>query len=307
MRTTDSQELRPVGAVADNHELTHRARAYGEAVIRGDTWPISDVALEKLTWETSRRAKRRHGRCSYDGDGRATITLTEHTYDRAGFEACKKTVRHELVHAWQYQHLGEVGIVTDSGLELVADSDCGNSETAHSDHSETAQMNSTHKTTAQRAPGFTIETGHGDSFSAWVDLLDLPGRCSTYYDRKQSDFAYVYGCPECESWWGKHRLCKSVRQAAHGGAGSTGYRYCTSCEVLLHLRVGPWYLEHSDHNDNTIRTFVSGDWVDGEWTDGDRVDTDSADADCDQAAEPPASIDLPLIHKREAKGIERPR
>ena len=280
MSPLDSQPIRPVGRVADDHELSHRARRYGEGVIRGDAWPLDGVDLAAITWATSTRAKRRHGRCSYDGDGQVTITLTEHTYDRAGFEACKTTIRHELVHAWQYHHQGEAAVVTESGIELRADGATATADRGHSDHADTEPA--TGGQTAVDA-GFTVETGHGDSFRAWVEPLALPGRCSTYYERRRSDFAYVYECPDCGQWWGKHRLCKSVRQAAHGGEGAAGYRYCTDCEVLLHLRTDDHLLAHGDHDDATIKAFVTGE-------------LGSMAADADQ----------PLIDVCEATGTERP-
>ena len=295
MSTADSQAVDPVGAVADSHALTSRAREYGENVILGDEWPLAGVDLAKVTWATSTRAKRRHGRCSYDGDGHATITLTEHTYDRAGFAACKMTIRHELVHAWQYQHRGEYAIVTDTGIELRADSNRMTSDqprTRVDTKSDAEAVSVTASTThPDTASGFPVETGHGDSFQAWVEPLELPGRCSTYYDRRKSDFNYVYSCPDCEEWWGKHRLCKSVRQAAHGGKGSTGYRYCTTCEVLLHLQAGEQYLEHDDHDDETIKTFANGDWTAANSTDKTAIQAD---------------VDLSLVHLRDASGIELP-
>ena len=279
MSTADSQDAVVVGSVADAHELSHRARIYGERVIRGTDWPLAGVDLAKITWATSTRAKRRHGRCSYDGDGYATITLTEHTYDRAGFAACKTTIRHELVHAWQYQHRGERAVVTDSGIEPQARVDTTASDQRHSDHTEGTVRN----TPADADRAFTIDTGHGDSFRAWVVPLELPGRCSSYYERRRADFAYVYECPDCKNWWGKHRLCKSVRQAAHGGKGSSGYRYCTDCEVLLYLRAGDYYLAYGDHDDETIKTFVANE-------------QGSTASDADQ----------PLIDVSGATGIERP-
>ena len=280
MRITDSQVVESVGTLGDDHELSRQARAYGEGVVRGSEWPLDGVDCSQITWATSTRAKRRHGRCSYDGGGRVTITLTEHTYERAGFDACKTTIRHELVHAWQYQHQGEHAVVTDSGIHRLADGDSSASDHSHSDHADTA---ATSRDVQASATCFSVETGHGDSFRAWVDPLDLPGRCSTYYDRQRSDFAYVYACPNCGEWWGKHRLCKSVRQAAHGGKGSTGYRYCTDCEVLLHLQTDEWYLAHGDHNDASIKAFVDGEF------------------------ESAADSELPLVHPREITVTERPR
>lgn len=275
-----THDRRAVGSVADDHELTHRARQYGEGVVRGDEWPLDGVDLAAITWATSTRAKRRHGRCSYDGRGQVTITLTEHTYERAGFDACKKTVRHELVHAWQYQHQGEGAVVTETGIERRVDSDATTATHDHSDHADVDAATGGENTAVDA--GFTIETGHGDSFRAWVEPLELPGRCSSYYERRRGDFAYVYACPNCGEWWGKHRLCKSVRQAAHGGEGATGYRYCTDCEVLLHLQAGEWYLAHDDHDDAAIKAFVDGVF----------------DSVADSA--------LPLVHRDRITASERP-
>ena len=262
----------PLGTLADDHPLSARARTYGEWVVRGDRWPLGDIALEKLTWATSTRAKRRHGRCAYEADGHATITLSERTADRAGFSACQATIRHELVHAWQYQHRGEHAVVIDAGFVVVDDRVADEDAVVLADSS------------------FSIETGHGDSFRAWVEPLSLSGRCSSYYDPHQSDFAYVYGCPACGDWWGRHRLCPSVRQAAHGLTGSTGYRYCTDCDVLVHLQVGSWYLGHGEHDDEAIRAFA-----DGEWLDTDRLSK-------------PANVgtDLPVVHVDDASGTTRP-
>lgn len=216
------------GTLLDDHELSVRSRAYGEWVVRGSTWPLSDIDLSNVAWETSTRARRRHGRCSYERGGRCTITISERTYDRAGFEGCEATIRHELVHVWQHQHIGEW--VTDLlSREVEAASDG------------------------------RIERGHGTSFRLWVDPLDLQGRCSSPYEPTRDDYAYVYECPSCRRWWGKHRLCKSVRQAAHGVTGSDGYRYCTACETLVHLRAGAVYLSHGRYEDEMIRAFTRGE------------------------------------------------
>lgn len=217
----------------DDHELSERARAYGEAVVRDDEWPLSELDRSKVGWATSTRAKRKNGYCAYEADGRCTVTVAEHVYDRAGFEACKETIRHELVHAWQHQHAGEFATRTDAGPAI----DPGGRD----------------------GDGIRIEPGHGASFRAWIDPLDLSGRCSTPYARARDDFAYVFECPSCGDWWGRHRLCKRVRQAAHGKAGSAGYCYCTDCETLLYLRRGDRYLDHADHGDDAIRAFADGD------------------------------------------------
>ena len=69
-----------------------------------------EVDLERVEWELSYRARRRAGACRYDADRDvATIVLSRRAYeayDRADFE---EVVRHELVHAWEFQHFGESG------------------------------------------------------------------------------------------------------------------------------------------------------------------------------------------------------
>lgn len=220
------------GGVVDDHDLSVRARAYGAAVVGGETWPLSDLDLGRVSWATSTRARRTNGSCTYEEGGRCTVTVAEHVAERAGFAACRETIRHELVHAWQHQHAGESATVGDGAPEIGGDED---------------------------ARTVRVEPGHGPSFRAWVDPLDLEGRCAAHYERTPADYAYVYACPTCGDWWGRHRLCPSVRQAASGRAGAAGYRYCVDCESLVHLRADGLYLEHGDHDDDAIRAFASGD------------------------------------------------
>lgn len=227
------------GRLADDHDLSRRARAYGEAVVRGDEWPLADLDLGRIEWATSTRARRKNGSCAYEAHGRCTVTVAEHVSERAGFEACEETIRHELVHAWQHQHAGNVAIVGDGPPEVrVTGKDAG----------------------ADGGSAVPIEPGHGPSFRAWVGPLDLDGRCRSPYERTPDDYAYVFECPRCGDWWGRHRLCKSVRQAAHGTAGSAGYCYCVDCEALVHLRADGRYLDHGAHADDAILAFADGDF-----------------------------------------------
>lgn len=239
------------GGLADDHDLSRRARAYGEAVVRGGAWPLSALDLERIEWATSTRARRRNGWCRYAGDGGCTVTVGEHVRDRAGFEALRETIRHELVHAWQHQHAGDLAAIGD-GTPIVLDGDVSVDE---------APVDEAVSRPADRSDVRTVEIGpgHGPTFRAWVDLLDLEGRCSSPYDRAHSDYAYVLECPACGDWWGRHRLCKSVRQAAHGREGTAGYRYCVDCETLVHLLEDGRYLRHGDHDDEAIRAFADGD------------------------------------------------
>jgi hypothetical protein len=221
------------GSLRDDHALSERARTYGVAVVRSDGWPLSALDLSAIAWATTTRTRRRNGRCKYEPDGTCVITIAEHVYEQGGFAACEEIVRHELVHAWQHQHRGERAVVSDDGANIV-------------DGATTAKT-------------VRVEPGHGPSFRVWVDPLDLSGRCSTPYERGRADYNYVVECPDCGEWWGKFRLCKTVRQAAHGKVGATGYRYCTDCGTLLYLRASGRYLDHGPHDDESIRAFADGD------------------------------------------------
>lgn len=283
------------GTLRDDHELTIRARAYGEGVVRGDRWPLSAIDLSTIEWATSTRMRRRHGQCSYGSDGGCTVTVSQRVYDRGGFEACREIVRHELVHVWQHQHRGERAWVTAEGVELheedgaEGDGEPGRRRSIDGDADADA---------ASAGPGgdlepptddgtlVRIEPGHGPSFRAWVDPLDLSGRCSSPYEKTRDDYRYVFECPACGEWWGRHRLCKRVRQAAHGDVGPVGYCYCTACEALVHIREGDRYLAHGDHSDEVIRAFADGectsDGDDDSVSDGDGDGSGDGHCDCDQ-------------------------
>lgn len=226
-----SSDAGPAGDIDDESDLTRRARAYGEAVVSRDRWPLSAVDISKVTWARSTRMRRRNGVCDYGEGGRCTVSIGAHVYERGGFEACREIIRHELVHVWQHQHAGEVVLVADGVPRLRTDAD----------------------------DGIRVEPGHGPSFRAWVDPLDLEGRCSRPYRRHRADYDYVFECPDCGEWWGRHRLCTSVRQAACGRFGTDGYRYCADCETLVYLRAAGRYLAHADYDDAAIRAFADGD------------------------------------------------
>lgn len=84
-------------------ELLDCAAAYAETV-------AIDVDLAAIDWEVSERAKRRAGACVYDhGSGDVTIRLTWDAYSEFGWEEFTGTIRHELVHAWEFQRFGESG------------------------------------------------------------------------------------------------------------------------------------------------------------------------------------------------------
>ncbi|MFC6951563.1 SprT-like domain-containing protein [Halorubellus litoreus] len=84
-------------------DLLSYARLYAESV-------DVDVDHDAIEWEVSKRARRRAGACSYDADsGTVTIRLTWDAYEQYGWRQFTATIRHELVHAWEFQRFGEAG------------------------------------------------------------------------------------------------------------------------------------------------------------------------------------------------------
>lgn len=84
-------------------DLLGYARIYAESV-------DVDVDHDAISWEVSKRARRRAGACSYDADtGEVTIRLTWDAYEQYGWRQFTATIRHELVHAWEFQEYGEAG------------------------------------------------------------------------------------------------------------------------------------------------------------------------------------------------------
>jgi predicted SprT family Zn-dependent metalloprotease len=86
------------------HEtLLRRARTYARTV-------DVDVALESVSWEVSTRAKRRAGACLYHrAEETVTIRLASRAAERFSWDEFAAVVRHELIHAWEYQQFGEAG------------------------------------------------------------------------------------------------------------------------------------------------------------------------------------------------------
>lgn len=88
---------------ASRRELLDHARAYARSL-------DVDVDFDAIEWEISERAKRRAGACHYDATTETvTIRLTWRAYEEHGWSEMRGTIRHELVHAWEFQHLGEAG------------------------------------------------------------------------------------------------------------------------------------------------------------------------------------------------------
>ena len=88
---------------ATRADLLDRAAAYAESV------PL-DLDTDAIEWAISERAKRRAGCCQYDADtGQVTVVLTWDAYRAFGWDEFADTIRHELVHAWEFQRFGESG------------------------------------------------------------------------------------------------------------------------------------------------------------------------------------------------------
>ncbi|RQG90194.1 sprT domain-containing protein [Natrarchaeobius halalkaliphilus] len=88
-------------------EIVARARIHARTVL--DEYDLS-VDRDALEWETSLRARRRAGACRWDPNREiATIILARRAYERYDWPTFAGVVRHELVHAWEYQRFGESG------------------------------------------------------------------------------------------------------------------------------------------------------------------------------------------------------
>jgi predicted SprT family Zn-dependent metalloprotease len=84
-------------------DLCSYARLYAESV-------DIDVDHDAIEWEVSKRARRRAGACTYDADAdTVTIRLTWDAYREHGWRQFTATIRHELVHAWEFQKFGSAG------------------------------------------------------------------------------------------------------------------------------------------------------------------------------------------------------
>lgn len=179
------------GELGDDHEYTERIREYANEVIHGDEWALSDVDLSKVTFETRKKARRRHGVANYQGNGRVRVGISEHTIENAGFDAVKDTIRHELVHVWQYQHRGET-------VELP------NGTVARD-----------------------VSTGHTGNWYEWEDIMGVQ-RTESLYSKSSADYKYRIWCASCHQFrFGMHRMCKTVKHhsADHGGLG-----WCGRCD-----------------------------------------------------------------------------
>ncbi|PGF18235.1 sprT domain-containing protein [Natrinema sp. CBA1119] len=98
---TDGEEY----TLAD--EIVARARIHAREVV--DEYELA-VDLGALEWDVSTRARRRAGACRWHADREvATIVLARKAYEAYEWPSFAEIVRHELVHAWEFQRFGESG------------------------------------------------------------------------------------------------------------------------------------------------------------------------------------------------------
>ena len=88
-------------------EIIARARIQAREVVAEHELAID---LEAVEWTVSTRARRRAGACRWhDGHEVATIVLARRAYERYDWPAFAGVIRHELVHAWEFQQFGDSG------------------------------------------------------------------------------------------------------------------------------------------------------------------------------------------------------
>ena len=144
--------------------LLDRARQHATNVA-AEHFP--DLPVETIDWEVSHRAQRQAGVTKYDPATEAiTIALTWTAYEHHGWEQFSSTVRHELIHAWQYHEFG--------------DADHGATFTRWTDGLDTSQ--------------------HCERFTApkwWLVCEDCGGRIPRYRRSKTVRNPEQYSCSEC--------------------------------------------------------------------------------------------------------------
>lgn len=67
-----------------------------------------ELPVDAIEWDISKRAQRTAGATRYGPESdEIAISLTWDAYDSQGGEQFSSTVRHELIHTWQYHGFGE--------------------------------------------------------------------------------------------------------------------------------------------------------------------------------------------------------
>jgi len=65
------------------------------------------IDWSNVTIIVSARMSKCHGRARMIGDGTYELKISKHAYDNEEWEEVQETIRHEAIHIWQYQELGE--------------------------------------------------------------------------------------------------------------------------------------------------------------------------------------------------------
>ena len=213
------------GKIGDNHPFTPRIRRYANDVVNGDQWPF-EVELSNVTFETRTRSKRQQGVCELKNDG-ITVGISEYFARSASWSDVKRIIRHELIHVWQLQHRNRDSVTLPTGVRID-----------------------------------DIEFGHNDqSWRAWSLILKI-NQSPSAIEQPLEEYQYTYRCHSCGTIRGKHRLCRSVRDAAKGNLE------CSNCGEPVQLvrpndpsiafdiaeTMSAW-----TDLDETIRRFANGD------------------------------------------------
>ncbi|MFC3957979.1 SprT-like domain-containing protein [Halovivax cerinus] len=86
-----------------NEEILAHARVHARSVA-----DEIGVDIDAVDWAVSPRAKRRAGACRWNADEEtATIVISRRAYETFERDAFEAVVRHELIHAWEFQRFGE--------------------------------------------------------------------------------------------------------------------------------------------------------------------------------------------------------
>ena len=102
---SDEIDERPKGVPQTKRALCERAAAHADAV--ADEY-FPELPVEAIDWETSRRMQRSAGVAIYEHRREEiTIRLSWDAYEAYGWEQFSRVVRHELIHAWQYNERDE--------------------------------------------------------------------------------------------------------------------------------------------------------------------------------------------------------
>lgn len=88
------------GRLGDRNALTKKAREYAKKIVHEKQIPVN---LKDITWESSSRMSRSFGVYKPDEDRTGIIRIAEVQVDAHSMDTFKRTIRHELVHAWQHQ------------------------------------------------------------------------------------------------------------------------------------------------------------------------------------------------------------